>query len=66
MDIGYFNTENFRKRQHLSIQKLGIIGIGYEDTRGKRLRSLTNLIGLSVREQTNLKLKSVAHYAMKK
>lgn len=33
MDIGYFNTENFRKRQHLSIQKLGIIGIGYEDTK---------------------------------
>lgn len=31
MDIGYFNTENFRKRQHLSIQKLGIIGIGYEE-----------------------------------
>lgn len=28
---GYFNTENFRKRQHLSIQKLGIIGIGYEE-----------------------------------
>lgn len=32
--------------------------------RGKRLRSLTNLIGLSVREQTNLKLKLVAHYAI--